>query len=189
MFSSIVQLGQVRLRGKRGECSGAISYHYVPVDISLSLSDSHLWFPLAIFHRCTKRGFIMAPVKKGPKCPYRPSLIRKQRCVRPCHSSSIHIYSLDAFRYAIILFSPPPLLLSLSLFPCMCCKYTIAYVEVSGMRGWWRAGLVIFLELLKLRWPVCRRVALCQRVFHALLTNYLTGGGNYFTFSSAAFNL
>lgn len=46
---------------EKGECSGPISYHYGPVDIPLSLSDSHLWFPLAIFHRCTKRGFIIAP--------------------------------------------------------------------------------------------------------------------------------
>lgn len=26
----------------------------------------------------------------------------------------------------------------------MCCKYTIPYIEVSGMRGWWRAGPIIF---------------------------------------------
>lgn len=53
MFSKMVFLGQVRLKAKRGDCSVAISYHYGPVDISLSLSDSHLWFPPAIFCRCT----------------------------------------------------------------------------------------------------------------------------------------
>lgn len=126
--------------GREEECSRPISYHYGPVDISLSLSDSQLWFPLAIFCSCTKRGFHHGPIKKGPKCPHKPSLIRKQRCVRPCRSSPIHVCSLKAFRYAIILF---PRRLPLSA----CCKYTILYVEVSGMRGWWRAGPVIFLQL------------------------------------------
>lgn len=144
MFSSIVQLGQVRLRGKRGECSGAISYHYVPVDISLSLSDSQLWFPPGHFPQMHKEGVLSWPPikkkKKGLKCPYRPSLIRKQRRVRPCHSSPIHICSLPICNHSLS--SPPP---SLSLSLCMCCKYTILYVEVSRMRGWWRAGPVIFL--------------------------------------------
>lgn len=57
------------------------------------------------FSADARRGVSSWPHKKGPKCPYRPSLIRKQRCVRPCHSSAVHIGSLDAFRYAIILSS------------------------------------------------------------------------------------
>lgn len=68
MFSSIVQLGQVRLRGKRGECSGAISYHYVPVDISLSLSDSQLWFPPGHFPQMHKEAVLSwPPIKKKKK--------------------------------------------------------------------------------------------------------------------------
>lgn len=182
MFSSVVQLGQVRLRGRRGECSGAISYHYVPVDISLSLSDSHLWFPLAIFHGCTKRGFITGPtLKKGPKCPHRP-LTNKKAKMCPTMSLLCHPHRLSWCLQICnhSLFLPPPLL-SHSL--CMCCKYTIPYVEVSGMRGWWRAGPVIFPPALKAAMThVQESCSLPEGFFFPFsatrcLQNYLTGEG------------
>lgn len=170
MFSSIVQLGQVWLRGKKESVRG-------PSAIIMGLLTSPcLWvipicdFPWP-FSANVRRRVSSWPHKKGPKCLYRSSLIRKQRCVRPCHSSSIHIllsWCLQICNHS--LFSPFFLWFSL----CMCCKYTIPCVEVRGMRGWWRAGPVIFLQLLKLQWPMCTRVALCQRVFHVLLTNYLS---------------
>lgn len=53
------------------------------------------WFSSVIspgyFPQMHEEGFHHGPVKKGPKCPHRPSLIRQQRCVRPCRSSAIHI--------------------------------------------------------------------------------------------------
>lgn len=125
------------------------------------------------FSADARRGVSSWPHKKKPKVSVQ-ALTNKKAKMCPTMSLLCHPYLLSWCLQICnhSLFYPPP----------MCSKYTIPYAEVSGMRGWWRAGPVIFLWLLKLRWPTRRRVALCQRVFHALLTNYLTAGGNYFSF-------
>lgn len=111
MFSSIAQVGQVRLRWKSRR---VFSAHQLS-----------LWacWHLPVFEWCSSvisAGHFLQmheevvsswPHKKGPKCPRKPSLIRKQRRVRPCRSSPVHMCSFKAFTYAII---PFPLPLSLS---------------------------------------------------------------------------
>lgn len=96
-------------------------------------------------------GFIMAPVKRVQSVRTSPLLIRKQRCVRSCRSSPIHMCSFKASTYAIIPFPP----LSLSEPVCR-----------SG--GWEHDGRQgqLFSSRSKSHagWPVCRRVALCQKV-------------------------
>lgn len=194
MFSSIVQLGQVRLRGKRGECSGAISYHYVPVDILLSLSDSQLWFLRGHFPQMHEEGVLSCPtsVKKGLKCLYRLPLIRKQRCVRPCHFFyTIHICSLAAFRYAIT--PPHPYLPTTAATTTRaCCKYTIRYARGQRDERMMEGRARYFPLALEAAMTRMQESCTLPRGFFCFLFFFLTcaacklpdrrgGGLNYFT--------